>query len=173
MTVDLRPLLGGLRVYDTAKHIRKLELRGAVPGLERSTHSALDTFLKTVSWKGAANGPDLSAGLGVNMWALLLMGALIGNDEIHTKNSSKVATSLLTLMLNMAPASSTPGGRIPVRSFNQQSGAPETVIVNTGTQPEHFLRAINDDKFATGGGLRTAPKTRIGCPRTISGARTC
>ena len=170
MTVDLRPLLGGLRVYDTAKHIRKLELRGAVPGLERSNHTGPDTFLKGVSWKGAAGQPDLSAGLGVNMWALLLMGALIGNDELHTKNSSKVATSLLTLMLNMAPASSTPGGRVPVRSFNQQSGAPETVIVNTGTQPEHFLRAINDDKFATGGGFTYCPQDEDRMPEDYLGS---
>jgi hypothetical protein len=170
MTVDLRPLLGGLRVYDTAKHIRKLELRGVVPGLERSNRTGPDTFLKGVSWKGAVGQPDLSAGLGVNMWALLLMGALIGNDELHTKNSSKVATSLLTLMLNMAPASSTPGGRVPVRSFNQQTGAPETVIVSTGRQPEHFLRAINDDKFATRGEFTYCPQDEDKMPEDYLGS---
>lgn len=158
MVVDLRPLLGGLRVYDTARHVRKLGLGNTVSGLERSTHTAPDTFLKSFSWKGAAGGPDLSAGMGVNMWALLLMGALIGNNELHTKNSSKVATSLLSLLLGMAPACSTPGGRVPVRSFNQRSGAPESVMVQTSKQPEHFLRAINDDKFAMQGEFTYCPQ---------------
>ena len=155
--------------------MRKLGLRNCVPGLERSTHSAPDTFLKACAWKGAAGGPDLSAGMGVNMWALLLMGALIGNDEIHTKNSSKVATSLLTLMLGMAPACSTPGGRVPVRSFNQRSGAPESVIVATARQPEHFLRAINDDKFAMQGEFTycpqedgTMPEDYLGCAHALA-----
>lgn len=169
MVVDLRPLLGGLRVYDTAKHFRKLNLRHTAAGLERNTQTAPDTFLKTFTWKGAQGGADASEGMGVNMWALLLLGSLIGNDELHTKNSSKVATSLLTLMLGMAPASSTPGGRVPVRSFNQRSGAPETVMVSTGKQPEHFMRAINDDKFAMQGEYTYCPQDDGAMPEDYLG----
>ena len=169
MTVDLRPLLGGLEVYHTAKHIRKLGLQRVVPGLERSTHTSPDTFLKPFSWKGSPGSPPQSDGMGVNMWALLLMGSLIGNDELHTKNSSKVATSLLTLMLGMAPAASTPGKRIPVRSFNQRSGTPETVIVSATGQPEHFLRPINDDKFAMQGEFSYCPQDEGRMPEDYLG----
>jgi len=148
--VDLRPLLGGAPVYDTRKHIAKLGLQRTLPGLYNSESAAPDKFLRCFTWK-AETGQVMSEGMGVNMWALLLMGSLMGSDEIHTKQSSRVANSILSLILRLAPPGATPGNMIPVRGINERSHHPENVMVSGKNRCEHFIRPVNDDNMAING----------------------
>lgn len=150
MEVDLRPLLGGAPVYDTKKHIAKLRLQRTLPGLYNSETSSPDKFLRCFSWK-AETGQVMSEGMGVNMWALLLMGSLMGSDEIHTKQSNRVANALLSLILRLAPPGATPGNMIPVRGINEHSHHPESIIVPGKNRCEHFIRPVNDDNMAING----------------------
>jgi hypothetical protein len=167
--IDLRALLGGAPIFDTKKHIRKLGLHRTLPGLSNSTHSKPDKFIKGFVWKSAATAV-MSEGIGVNMWAILLMASLMGSDEIHCKSSSRVATSILSLILGLAPSAATPGNKIPVRSFNERSREPELVIVSGHNRCEHFLRPIEDDNLAMNGNYtycqidgKFVPEDYLGC----------
>ena len=150
MEVDLRGLLGGAPAYDTKKHVRKLRLQNMVPGLADSDSSDPDKFLRTFAWK-AANGTVMSEGFGVNMWALLLMVSMMGSKDIHCKQSNRVANSVMSQILRLAPSGATPGNMIPVRGFNERSHNPESVMVSSHGRPEHFIRPINDDNLAING----------------------
>lgn len=167
--IDLRPLLGGAPIYDTKKHIRKLGLSRTLPGLSNCAHSKPDKFIKGFVWKSASTAV-MSEGIGVNMWAILLMASLMGSDEIHCKSSSRVATSVLSLILGLAPSAATPGNRIPVRSFNERSREPELVVVPSRNRCEHFLRPIEDDNLAMNGNYtycqidgKFVPEDYLGC----------
>ena len=154
--VDLRPLLGGVPIYNTGKHIERLGLAQDLPALCRAQGGKPDHFLKAFAWKSVGN-VVAGEGLGVNMWALLVLASLLGTEDIHAKNTSKVAVALLSLIAGMAPRAATPGQRFPVRSFNDQTQNVEMVIVQARGQPEHFLRPLRDDKFAISGEYTYCP----------------
>jgi hypothetical protein len=150
MELDLQPLLGGAPVYDTKKHIAKLGLQRTLPGLFNSDMSSPDQFLRCFTWK-AETGQVMSEGMGVNMWALLLMGSLMGSDDIHTKQSSRVANAIMSLILRLAPPGATPGNMVPVRGINERSNHPEYIMVPAKNRCEHFVRPIDDDNMAING----------------------
>jgi hypothetical protein len=169
MEIDLRPLLGGAPIYDTKKHIKKLGLHLALPGLFSSTHTKPDKFMKGFIWKSASTAV-MSEGIGVNMWAILLMASLMGSDEIHCKSSSRVASSILSLILGLAPSAATPGNIIPVRSFNEKSRHPDVVVVSSQNRCEHFIRPLEDDNLAINGNYtycqvdgKFVPEDYLGC----------
>ena len=169
MEIDLRPLMLGSPVYNTKKHIGKLGLQRMIPGLFHSTQEKPDKFLKGFTWKSAGSAV-MSEGMGVNMWSILMMAALMGSDEIHCKASSRVATSILTLILNLSPSAATPGNMIPVRSFNERTRRPECVMISSKNRPEHFIRPVEDDNLAMNGTFTycqadrgTIPEDYLGC----------
>jgi hypothetical protein len=171
LEMDLRAIFGGVPIYDTARHIRKLGLHRALAGLcTPGASKKPDKFLKGFVFKSQSTAV-MSEGLGVNMWAILLMASLIGSDEIHCKSSSRVATSLLGLILGLAPSAATPGNLIPVRSFDERSREPEVVVVTAQNRCEHFLRPIEDDNLAINGTFtycqvdrnRFVPEDYLGC----------
>ena len=173
MEIDLRPLMLGSPVYNTKKHIAKLGLQRVIPGLYNSTQEKPDKFLKGFTWKSASSAV-MSEGMGVNMWSILMMASLMGSDEIHCKASSRVATSILTLILNLSPSAATPGNMIPVRSFNERSRKPECVIVSSKGRPEHFIRPVEDDNMAMNGTFTycqsdrgTVPEDYLGCAHIL------
>ena len=169
MEIDLRPLLGGAPVYNTSKHIKKLRLHLALPGLARSQSTKPDKFIKPFTWKSASTAV-MSEGIGVNMWAILVMASLMGSDEIHCKSSSRVASSILSLILGLAPSAATPGNKVPVRSFNEKSREPDVVVVSSKNRREHFLRPMDDDNMAINGTYtycqvdgKFVPEDYLGC----------
>lgn len=148
--VDMRSVLGNAPIYNTKKHIEKLGLRAELPGLCRQAHDKPDTFFKMGVWK-SGNGAVGSEGASVNMWSLLTAASIIGSNHIHCKNSSRVANNLMSLILESAPAATTPGDFIPVRSFEEVSRGMEMVQVIPTDRPENYLRPVNDVNFAING----------------------
>ena len=152
MEIDLSPLLGGAPIYDSSKHIAKLGLHTTLPGLILNTDSNKpDKFMRAFAWKTQLGANVMSEGFGVNMWSLLLFGSLAGSNEIHCKQSARVANSILSLILRLAPSGATPGNMMPVRGINERSQHPECVQVSSKGRCEHFIRPINDDNFAMNG----------------------
>jgi hypothetical protein len=86
---------------------------------------------------------------------------MIGCTEIHTKNSSRFASSVLSCIMSLAPAGSTPGKMIPVRSFNANTTTHEYVHVTLAPgkplRNEHFIRPSKDGHFAHGGSHTFCP----------------
>ena len=181
MQVDLRPILHRAPIYDSPKHIRKLGLHQSLPGLMGQDDPQPGPLLQDFAWQSVTNSV-LSSGIGVNMWALLTLASMIGCTEIHTKNSSRFASSALSCILSMAPSSATPGRMVPVRSFNANTTTHEYIPVTL--QPgktqrnEHFIRPSKDNHFAHGGmhtfcpvvdGL--APEDYLGCGHVAAMAK--
>jgi len=159
VTVDFRALLACPTIYDSKKHIEKLGLNNEIPGLcSPITSKSPDIFMKCpVIWKGA-NGGVGSEGAGINMWSLLLLASLVGNNHIHCKSSSSFSQSLIKLMLKNAPPCVTPGDVIPLRTFHDQTREPEVIDMRAyKNRPEVLLRPINDSEFALNGTLSMCP----------------
>ena len=159
VTVDFRALMACPTIYDSKKHLEKLGLDKDLPGLcSPLTGKSPDIFMKCpVIWKGV-NGGVGSEGAGINMWSLLLMASLVGNNHIHCKSSSSFSQSLIKLMLKNAPPSVTPGDVVPLRSFHDQTRDPEIIDVRAcKNRPEVLLRPINDSEFALNGVLSLCP----------------
>lgn len=156
MKVDLRPVMRSSPIYDSKKHIEKLGLQRELPGLCRQGYDKPDTFLKLGVWK-TSGGAIGSEGGCVNMWCLLTAASLVGCNHIHCKSSSRIAQSLLSLILESAPSSSTPGNVVPVRSFHEVSREAECVRVRSDGRPENFLRPIDDGNFAINGVFSYCP----------------
>lgn len=158
VVIKLGGLLG-VPIYDTPKHIARLGLDGQVPALCAAGHQKLPSpFLKEFQFK-SGDGQLVAEGVGFNMWGLLLVTSLIGSTDIHTKNSSRVALSLLKLILSKAPRAATPGQMILVRSINTTADNGESVVVPRKGQPESFLRPLDDIKFAKHGVYTYCPAT--------------
>jgi hypothetical protein len=181
MQVDLRPVLFRAPIYDSPKHIAKLGLEGQLPGLCSRDDQQPGALLQEFSWQSVTNSVS-STGIGVNMWGLLTLASMIGCTEIHTKNSSRFATSTLACILSMAPAAATPGRMIPVRSFNSNTTTHEFVPVIPrpcgGKRFEHFIRPSRDNEFAHRGthtfcpvvnGM--APEDYLGCGHVVAMAK--
>jgi len=169
---DFRGLLDNAPVFHTAKHIRKLGLEALVPGLLTQDQDRADNFMKVLIiaaaisisslpiilhlkkqafvWRSSM-GPVLSEGIGINAWSLLVMASLIGSSNLHPKCASDFARSILTRILRHAPRAATPGNKLPIRSFNTQSGKAEMLIISSESRPDHFVRPNMDDVFATTG----------------------
>ena len=166
--VDLRGLLGGAPVYDTKKHIRKLRMEHTVPGLASSESRDPDKFIRAFAWK-SANGTVMSEGLGVNMWALLLLLSMMGSTDIHCKQTSRVANTILSQILRLAPSGATPGNMVPVRGINELSDNPEAVMVSGHGRCEHFIRPIKDDNLANNGHFTYCPTENGKMPEDYMG----
>lgn len=169
MKMDLRPIMCGSPIYNTAKHIEKLGLHRELPGLCHRSHDKPEFFMKTAVWK-TGGGSIGSEGACVNMWALLTAASLVGCSHIHCKASSRFAQSVLGLILKSAPASATPGDVVPVRSFHEVSKEAEFVSVRCSNRPENFLRPIEDGNFAMNGDFSCCkvvdgkmPEDYLGC----------
>ena len=151
---DFRGLLDNAPVFDTPKHMRKLGLDGLVPGLLAQDFTQPDHFMKSFTWHSNM-GPVLSDGIGINVWSLLLMASLIGSSNLHPKCASDFARNVLGLILRNAPRAATPGNKIPVRSFNTQTGKGEYLIIfnrdHNSRRPDHFVRPNMDSVFALTG----------------------
>ena len=157
-TPDFQLLLETSNLYDTARHIKKLGLENDYPGLARAGQStAPGMLMKSFTYReGMA--------LGVNIWQLLIIGTLIGNQNLHAKCSSDFSRHVLSVILQKAPRAATPGNKIPVRSFNARTGRQEYVSVNEENRPDFFLRPLRDDDFMDSGLLadcRADPKTGL------------
>jgi len=150
MELDLRVIMDSSPVFDTAKHIKKLGLHRVISGLAAEGSDKPDRFMREFTWK-SQNNAIMSEGMGVNMWQLLVLASLIGNDSIHCKSRSRVSQSVLRQILKMAPSAATPGNLVSVRSFHERSNEPEFVLVPDAGRCEHFLRPIYDDGFALNG----------------------
>lgn len=96
-------------------------------------------------------GPVLSEGLGVNIWSLLVMASLIGSANLHPKCASDFSRSIIARILRNAPRAATPGNKLPIRSFNTQTGKPEMLIITPEARPNHFVRPNMDDVFVMSG----------------------
>lgn len=155
--VDLRPLLGGVPVFDTGKHLARLNLGNELPALCADHRNKPDSYFKAFAWKTV--GHDVVAeSLGVNMWTLLLMASLLGTDEIHVNNTRRAAAEILGLILQMAPPGVTPGNRCVVRCFDDRTLNAVSVVVPAHERPEHFLRPLRDDSFAATGKFGYCPQ---------------
>jgi hypothetical protein len=181
MQVDLRPILYRAPIYDSKKHITKLGLGHQLPGLCARDDLQPGPLLQEFTWQ-SVTGSTTSTGIGVNMWALLTLASMIGCKEVHTKNSSRFASSALACIVSMAPTAATPGRMIPVRSFNANTTTHEfvPVVAQPGGKKrvEHFLRPSKDNDFAHGGthtfcpvvnGL--APEDYLGCGHVVAMAK--
>ena len=74
--------------------------------------------------------------------------------DLHPRGSSEFARKVLVQVLRHAPASATPGNMVPIRCFNVDTGKPQYLqIPDAYTRPEHFLRPVTDENFATSGEL--------------------
>lgn len=171
---DFQQLLVTDSLFDTARHIRRLGLENDYPGLARAgQNTSPGTLMKSFTYKeGMA--------LGVNIWQLLIVGTLIGNRNLHAKCSSDFSRHVLSVILQQAPRAATPGNKIPVRSFNAQTGRQEYVVVDAENRPDFFLRPLNDNAFMESGVLsdcRSDPKTGLlpedvmNCPHLVRASR--
>jgi len=150
MEIDLRVIMDSSPIFDSNKHLRKLGLSRVLPGMCQPGHDRPDRFMRKFVWK-SGNNSILSQGMGVNMWTLLTLASLVGNDSIHCKSRGRAAQSILSQILKMSPASTTPGNMVPIRSFHEKTNKPEFVCVPGYNRCDHFLRPINDQNFATHG----------------------
>ena len=161
IVVKLGGLLG-VPIYATQKHIARLGLLDLLPAFRHpGNHNLPGPFVREFQFK-SGEGQPAAEGVGVNMWALLLMVSLAGSDEIHNKNSSRVSRALLELILRRAPRAATPGHRVWVRSVNTTADSVESVQVAYKEQPESFLRPLDDVKFAKHGVYTYCPATEDG-----------
>lgn len=147
MKIDLRSLLFNAPIYDSKKHLESLGLQHEFPGLCKSGYDKPDFFMKLGVWK-SGSGAVASEGASVNMWALLTAASLVGSRNIHCKASSKIAHSIMSLILQCSPVNATPGNMIPVRSFEEVSRDYEVIHVSSENRPRNFLRPIFDSNFA-------------------------
>ena len=144
---DFRGLLGADSMFDTQRHIEKLGLQADLPGLARpGLNTSPDQMMRPFVSRE-------SESLGVNVWQLLVMGSLIGNKELHAKCSSDFSRHVLSIILGHAPRAATPGNKIPVRSFNAQTGHQEFVTVSQIDRPDFFIRPMGDKDFMKTGSL--------------------
>ena len=156
---DFRLLFDNCPIYDSGLHIRKLGLGYTFPGLvqqgqEGEAISECDPYVKAFAWRGAMGAQPLAEGLGVNIWGLLTMASLLESSDLHPKGSSDFARNVLGQILQHAPVSATPGNMVPIRSFNVHSGKPQYLVIPPlATRPEHFLRPVQDENFASSGEL--------------------
>ena len=181
MQVDLRPILYRAPIYDSKKHITKLALQDRLPGLCARSNTQPGPLLQEFAWTSVSNSV-MANGYGINMWGLLTLASMIGCTEIHCKNSSRMASSVLSCIMSIAPAASTPGKLIPVRSFNPNTTTHEYVPVTLqpgrSLRNEHFIRPSKDDSFARGG-IHTfcpvtdgmAPEDYLGCGHVAAMAK--
>lgn len=160
VTISLSGLLGGAPIYDTAKHVHRLGLEGILPGLAQPRESRPEPFMRAFTWMGLDRAPA-SEGYGVHWAALLLLGGLMGSNDIHAATSSAVARTLISLLFRLAPRAATLARFFSVPSFNSMAERAELVVVprDTGgwSQPEHFLRPRVDYSFIRNGELSVAP----------------
>lgn len=158
MIIDLGPVLGCNSIYNSGVQLKKIGLQADFPGLcSRNSSTAPDAFLKLpIVWKTQSGGIG-SEGAGVNMWALLTLASLVGCDHIHCKTSSRLAQSLIKLILKNTPSAVTPGNCIPIRSFHDQTREAELIWVENSRRPDWFLRPTRDDCFASSGVLSVCP----------------
>ena len=156
---DFRLLFDNCPIYDSGLHIRKLGLANTLPGLVQLNHepgasSECDAYVRAFAWRGATGAQPMSEGLGVNIWGVLVMASLLESSDLHPKGSSDFARNVLGQILQHAPVSATPGNMIPIRSFNVHSGKPQYLVIPPlATRPEHFLRPVHDENFASSGEL--------------------
>ena len=144
---DFRGLLGVDSLFDTQRHIAKLGLQADLPGLARpGLNTSPDLLMKSFVSRE-------SESFGVNVWQLLVLGSLIGNKELHAKCSSDFSRNVLSIILSHAPRAATPGNKIPVRSFNAQTGHQELVTVSHLNRPDFFIRPMDDKDFMKTGSL--------------------
>lgn len=177
LKVDMRPIFFGAPVYHTSKHINKLKMNLALPGLARSVDTKPDMFFKVFAWKSMSNA-IISEGVGVNMWAVLLLASLMGSAAIHCKSSSRVATSIMSQLMRMAPAAATPGNLMPVRSFQEHNRTPDMVAISSVDRPDHFIRPTGDRNLAFNGTFtfcpvfdNCMPEDYLGCAYVLEMAR--
>ena len=149
-TPDFRGLLDNAPVFDSKRHLEKLGLAHVLPGLGAAgVRAEVDAYVKPFVWK-EQNNPR-SEGLGVNMWALLTMASLIGSSNLHPMASSDFARNVVSLVLQHAPRCATPGNKIPVRSYNVQTGHQELISVPAAARPDFFVRPDFDESFVQTG----------------------
>ena len=155
---DFRNLMENERFFDTARHIRKLGLEERYPGLARDGQDKTPGMIvKAFLHRGGE-------AVGVNIWQLLVIGTLIGNRNLHAKCSSDFSRHVLSVILKHSPRAATPGNKIPVRSFNAQTGRQEYVTVDPENRPDFFIRPLEDSAFIESGVLtdcRCDPKTGL------------
>ena len=155
---DFRLLLDGCPIYDTSKHLQTLGLAGGLPFLAKGGPNPACTgdcppYFCHATWQTGGTSVG-SEGVGVNIWGLLVMASLLGTSDLHPRGSSEFARKVLVQVLRHAPASATPGNMIPIRCFNVDTGKPQYLqIPDAYTRPEHFLRPVTDENFATSGEL--------------------
>ena len=155
--VDLRPLLDGVPIYDTAKHIQRLGLSSRLPALASTDRCEPDKFLKPFEYVSVARSV-VAEGLGVNMWALLLLASLLGTEDIHINNTrSQVSMEILSLILALGPSGITQGGLCPLRSIHNRTLQAQSMLVPTTGRIESFLRPLHDPEFANKGVFASCP----------------
>lgn len=150
MEMDLSVIMGCSGMFDTARHIKKLGLQRVIPGLAADFMMRNKRFMCESMWKSPNNGL-MSEGMGVNMWVLLTLASMVGNDHIHCDCRKRAAMTTMYLIGRMLPSAATPGNVMLVRSFNNKSYKPDCIVMSVKDRCEHFLRPINDDKFAIDG----------------------
>ena len=154
---DFRLLFDNCPLYDTARHVRRLGLEGLLPGLCAGADGVepvteCDPYVRGFAWKN--NGCVLSEGLGINLWGVLVVASLLESSDLHPAGSGNFARNVLGQILTHAPVCVTPGNVIPLRNYNVHSGKPQFLIVPaSASRPEHFLRPVTDENFATSGEL--------------------
>jgi len=79
------------------------------------------------------------------------MASLIGSANLHPKCASDFSRSIIARILRNAPRAATPGNKLPIRSFNTQTGKPEMLIITPEARPNHFVRPNMDDVFVMSG----------------------
>lgn len=144
---DFRALFQCPNLYNTQKHLEKLRLRHLLHDVYHTSANeqclGLPFFKQFNSGRGEV--------IGVHVWHLLVMGALIGNTFIHPKNVSNISKSLISLLLCQSPRCTTPGNKVPICEFNPATGAPEHIVIidscNLHERPDFFVRPMHDNNF--------------------------
>ena len=147
---DFRQLLSG-RIFDSARHLRKLGIEGHLPGVQDWPAGADRSPVFARTYQFVYNQEAKAVGVGVHAFALLMCVSFTGGATLHPKASSDFARSVLREILHHAPPAATPGNNCLVRSFNLHTTNTERVIVPKAGRPAHFPRPIDDLHFITTG----------------------
>ena len=137
---DFRGLISP-RMFYTKKHLHFLGFGREAAGMSDYVDSPPPLFAKQFSFRSMRDGREQlqSQAIGVNIWSLLTMTALIGSKDLHPDVSNCFSNSLLELILSHSPAACTPGDICPTSRFDHAT-APTKLFVSGKDRPGHFLR---------------------------------
>lgn len=171
---DFRGLMSP-NMFCSRLHLIALGLDRAAPGMMDHVDSSHPPFARQFNIR--VRDQVQSQAIGLNVWSLLTVVALIGNTDITPDVSNNFANSLVEIILSHAPAACTPGDVCVTPRFGPSTQPVKLYVPAFKERPKHFLRP-NEPSFVRNGVLpiakasgRFAPEDMLHVPQLCAVAK--